>query len=132
MAQVTVMGGLPSMAADERSGSRRADGTLAAEGLTAGASARSTAVMSTYAEGLERLAAQAADRCTSCGKCFEVCPTAREAGLDAGTAHQRVSELLALTRTGGPAAQELQSWLNACDGSARCSDACPEEINVRQ
>ena len=23
-------------------------------------------------------------------------------------------------------------WLNACDGSARCTDACPEDINVRQ
>src|SRR6266404_8792678 len=88
--------------------------------------------MSAYAERLEALAAQAAERCTGCGKCFEVCPTAREAGLDAGGAVQRVGELLALTRTGGPAAEGLQKWLGACDGSARCSAACPEEINVRQ
>jgi len=88
--------------------------------------------MSAYADRLEALAADAADRCTSCGKCFEVCPTASEIGLDAGEAKARVGELLALTRYGGPAAAPLHKWLNACDGSARCSDACPEDINVRQ
>jgi Fe-S oxidoreductase len=88
--------------------------------------------MSAYAERLQQLAASAADRCTGCGKCFEVCPTAREVGLDAGEARTRVGELLALTREGGAAADGLLAWLNACDGSARCSDACPEAINVRQ
>jgi Fe-S oxidoreductase len=88
--------------------------------------------MSAYAERLEALAADAADRCTGCGKCFEVCPTAREIGLDAGEAKIRVAELSALTVNGGQAADGLQKWLNACDGSARCTDACPEGINVRQ
>ena len=88
--------------------------------------------MSAYADRLEALAAEAADRCTGCGKCFEVCPTAREIGLDAGEAKARVGELLALTQDGGGAADGLQKWLNACDGSARCTDACPEGINVRQ
>ncbi|HEY6717023.1 MAG TPA: (Fe-S)-binding protein, partial [Reyranella sp.] len=87
--------------------------------------------MSAYAERLEALAAEAADRCTTCGKCFEVCPTAREAGLDANQAVQRVGELKALTLGGAPA-DGLQKWLGACDGSARCSAACPEDINVRQ
>jgi Fe-S oxidoreductase len=80
---------------------------------------------------LEVLAAEAADRCTSCGTCFEVCPTAREIGMDVAGAKDRVGELLALTRGEAPA-ESLQNWLNACDGSARCSAACPEEINVRQ
>jgi len=88
--------------------------------------------MSAYADRLEALVAEAADRCTGCGKCFEVCPTAREIGLDAGEARARVGELSALTLNGGPAADGLQKWLDACDGSARCSDACPEGINVRQ
>src|SRR3954468_4682158 len=87
--------------------------------------------LSAYAERLEALAADAADRCTGCGKCFEVCPTAREIGLDAGQAKARVAELGALTRGAAPT-EGLQKWLNACDGSARCSDACPEAINVRQ
>ena len=59
--------------------------------------------MSAYADRLEALAAEAADRCTGCGKCFEVCPTAREIGLDAGEAKIRVAELSSLTH-GGPAA----------------------------
>lgn len=88
--------------------------------------------MSTYADRLEEIVAEAADRCTSCGKCFEVCPTAREIGMDVGAAATRVGELLSLTKEGGEAAPDLSKWLNACDGSARCSDACPEGINVRQ
>jgi Fe-S oxidoreductase len=89
-------------------------------------------VVSAYADRLEALASDAADRCTGCGKCFEVCPTAREGGLDSGEAKTRVGELLALTRQAGLAAEGLQKWLNACDGSAQCSAACPEDINVRQ
>jgi Fe-S oxidoreductase len=88
--------------------------------------------MSSYADRLEQIANQAADRCTTCGKCFDVCPTAREVGLESSQGTARVDELLSLTRAGGPAAVELLKWLNACDGSARCSDACPESINVRQ
>ena len=88
--------------------------------------------MSAYADRLEALAAAAADRCTTCGKCFEACPTARESGLDAGDAVQRVGELVVLTRNGGVAAPLLDKWLGACDGSAQCSAACPEDINVRQ
>jgi Fe-S oxidoreductase len=81
---------------------------------------------------LQALASAAADRCTGCGRCFEVCPTARESGLDSGEAKQRVAELSALTREGDRAAAGLEKWLSACDGSARCSAACPEGINVRQ
>lgn len=88
--------------------------------------------MVAYAERLEALVAQAADRCTTCGKCFEACPTARESGLDMTRGVARVGELIALTQLGGGAAPDLQRWLNACDGSAQCTAACPEEINVRQ
>jgi Fe-S oxidoreductase len=89
--------------------------------------------VSAYADRLEALVVDAADRCTACGKCFEVCPTAREIGLDAGEAKVRVGELMALTQNAGSEpAPGLFRWLNACDGSARCSDACPEGINVRQ
>ena len=87
--------------------------------------------MSSYAERLETLAAEAADRCTGCGACFEACPTAREIGLDAAASRERVGELRALTRGDAPA-DLLQRWLEACDGSARCTAACPEDINVRQ
>ena len=89
--------------------------------------------MSAYADRLEALASESADRCTECGKCFEVCPTARESGLDASEAKTRIGELIVLTRQAEAAAADgLQKWLNACDGSAQCTAACPEDINVRQ
>jgi len=106
------------------------DVSVAAEALDCGPTHEEIGV-SAYADRLEALAAEAADRCTGCGKCFEVCPTAREIGLDAGEAKTRVGELTALTRGAAPA-ESLQKWLNACDGSARCTAACPEDINVRQ
>src|SRR5262249_15990298 len=43
-----------------------------------------------------------------------------------------VGGLLPVTRRGGPAPAGRLGWLTACDGSARCSAACPEGINVRQ
>ncbi|MBS0540250.1 MAG: (Fe-S)-binding protein, partial [Proteobacteria bacterium] len=88
--------------------------------------------MSAYADRLEALAADAADRCTGCAKCFEACPTARESGMDMGQGKARVAELIALTRQASATAEGLQQWLNACDGSAQCNAACPEDINVRQ
>lgn len=87
--------------------------------------------MSSYAERLETLVREAADRCTGCGACFAACPTAREIGLDAGLAKERVGDLVALTAGAAPT-DDLQRWLGACDGSARCTAACPEDINVRQ
>ncbi|MCA0305060.1 MAG: (Fe-S)-binding protein [Proteobacteria bacterium] len=87
--------------------------------------------MSSYAERLETLANEAADRCTGCGACFAACPTAREIGLDPGPARERVGDLVALTRGAAPG-DDLQRWLGACDGSARCTASCPEGINVRQ
>ena len=87
--------------------------------------------VSAYVDRLEALASEAADRCTSCGKCFEVCPTAREVRLDPAEARTQVGDLIALSR-GTAATDGLMKWLSACDGSARCSEACPEGINVRQ
>src|SRR5471032_2030900 len=113
----------------------QADVSVAAEALVSRRIPEEVA-LSAYADRLEALASEAADRCTKCGKCFEVCPTAREVGMEAGEAKTRVGELIALTRRASDmaaaAADGLQKWLNACDGSAQCTAACPEDINVRQ
>src|SRR5882672_3145154 len=87
--------------------------------------------MTTYADQLDAIVASAAERCTTCGKCAEICPTARESGLDTSDAPALVRGLMAITRgegDGGPTAR----WLAGCDGSAQCSAICPEGINVRQ
>ncbi|HUZ75544.1 MAG TPA: (Fe-S)-binding protein [Stellaceae bacterium] len=70
-------------------------------------------------------------RCTSCGKCLEACPTAAEIGLDKGAASAITGELARLTAGAGDAPLATQ-WVEACNGSAQCTAACPEGINVRQ
>ncbi|MBL8674006.1 MAG: (Fe-S)-binding protein, partial [Rhodospirillales bacterium] len=87
--------------------------------------------MTAYADQLDSVVARAASACVSCGACFEACPTAREIGMARDGAVARVGELKALA-AGEAAAPELTRWLDACDGSGRCVDACPENINVRQ
>ena len=93
--------------------------------------------MSTYAERLEALAADAADRCTTCGKCFEVCPTAREVGLDIGQAVQRVGELKAadLGRGAGGRPAEVAERLRWQRALQRCLPGgyqCPPVGDHRQ
>ena len=87
--------------------------------------------MSDLAATFDSLAEDAMARCTTCGRCAEVCPTAREAGIDTSDPQGMVANLMALTRDGGVEGH-ARDWVMACDGSGQCSAVCPEEINVRQ
>jgi heterodisulfide reductase subunit D len=87
--------------------------------------------VSDIATWVDKIVEQATERCTICGKCAAVCPTAQEIGLDLGAPEILVRGLIALSRdgdSGGDAAR----WVAACDQSGQCSAACPEGINVRQ
>jgi heterodisulfide reductase subunit D len=53
--------------------------------------------MSSYEAYLDGVGRDAMDRCTSCGKCVEVCPTAAEIGLDRTASVRIVEELKAVT-----------------------------------
>jgi heterodisulfide reductase subunit D len=86
--------------------------------------------MDDYLHYLARTEAEHLARCTTCGKCVEACPTASLAGLDKARAKEIAQGLRALTE-GGPS-DEAGRWVEACNGSAQCSAACPEGINVRQ
>ena len=67
--------------------------------------------------------------CTSCGKCFEVCPMTQYSGQltgqPGGTVVAGVLELLR-GNGGTPAAVE---WTRVCTQSATCIPACPENVN---
>jgi Fe-S oxidoreductase len=77
-----------------------------------------------------RTTADAATRCTRCGKCVEACPTASLIGLDKSAAPAIAAGLVTLAEDA--AAPEARRWVEACNGSGQCSAACPEGINVRQ
>ena len=71
------------------------------------------------------------DRCTRCGKCVEVCPTAAPAGIDTSEPATIVGDVLDILRGGGDPASRGARWANACTGSGHCLSACDDGINPR-
>jgi Fe-S oxidoreductase len=71
------------------------------------------------------------DRCTRCGKCVEVCPTAIPAGIDKTDPAGIVRDVLEILRGGGDRTTRGARWANACTGSGQCIAACDDGINPR-
>ena len=70
------------------------------------------------------------DACTRCGKCVEVCPSARPAGITDADPGTVISGVIELVRTGdGPEAS--RRWASACTLSGACIEACDEAVNPR-
>jgi heterodisulfide reductase subunit D len=84
----------------------------------------------TFAQALETRAQDVLDRCTSCGKCFEVCPMPAPAGLSSAHARDVVANVLDIIR-GGRGSPEAERWAQVCSGSGNCIPACPESVNPR-
>jgi Fe-S oxidoreductase len=83
---------------------------------------------------LKEFQAQEAQRilsaCTSCGKCYEVCPMARYSAHPATDGKDVVPGVLAVLRgeAGGAAAL---GWIAVCTRSGVCVPACPEAVDPR-
>jgi heterodisulfide reductase subunit D len=71
------------------------------------------------------------DRCTRCGKCVEVCPTAEPAGIDTREPTAIVGDVLEILRGGGDAESRGARWASTCTGSGRCISACDDGVNPR-
>ncbi len=84
----------------------------------------------TFAEALEARTREVLDRCTRCGKCFEVCPMTAPAGIADRKGPDIVGGVLNLIQ-GGTAAPEAERWAQVCSGSGSCIPACPEAVNPR-
>jgi heterodisulfide reductase subunit D len=84
----------------------------------------------TFAEALEDRVQDVLDRCTSCGRCYEVCPMTGPAGLPDAAGPNVVGNVLSILRNerGSP---ESERWAQVCSGSGNCIPACPESINPR-
>ena len=78
---------------------------------------------------IERNIGRTLDDCTTCGKCFDICPmTAYSDKLAGKTGGEVVAGVLGILRgTGGT--PEAVEWTRLCTQSACCIPACPENIN---
>jgi heterodisulfide reductase subunit D len=70
-------------------------------------------------------------RCSRCGRCVEVCPTAGPAGIDTRDPAAIVGDVLALLRGAGDRQSRGARWAETCTGSGRCLTACEDGVNPR-
>lgn len=68
------------------------------------------------------------ERCTACGKCVEVCPSSGFLQLEGDGPEAVAAGIIGLLRNGAPSAAATR-FIDACSGSARCRDVCPEGID---
>jgi Fe-S oxidoreductase len=70
------------------------------------------------------------DACTRCGKCVEVCPSVKPAGIADTQPEDIIGGILDLVRTGdGPEAS--RKWAASCMLSGECIKACDYGVNPR-
>jgi heterodisulfide reductase subunit D len=70
------------------------------------------------------------DACTRCGKCVEVCPSVKPAGIADASSTDIISGILDMVRTGeGPEAS--RKWAASCMLSGECIKACDDGVNPR-
>ncbi|MBR1148857.1 (Fe-S)-binding protein [Bradyrhizobium sp. AUGA SZCCT0431] len=68
--------------------------------------------------------------CTRCGKCVEVCPSVKPAGIAATSSDEIISGMLDIVRSGdGPEAS--RKWAASCMRSGECIKACDYGVNPR-
>jgi heterodisulfide reductase subunit D len=70
------------------------------------------------------------DACTRCGKCVEVCPSVKPAGISDASSEDIISGVLDILRSGnGPEAS--RRWAASCMLSGECIKACDDGVNPR-
>ena len=88
-------------------------------------------VMETVFErALATRTAEMIDACTRCGKCVEICPMAKPAGVGNAAPESVISGVLDIVRTGdGPMASKV--WAKGCALTGDCIAACDQAVNPR-
>jgi heterodisulfide reductase subunit D len=70
------------------------------------------------------------EACTRCGKCVEVCPMAKPAGVGDAAPESVIAGVLDIVRSGdGPLASK--AWAKGCTLTGDCITACDEAVNPR-
>src|SRR5262245_41322305 len=70
------------------------------------------------------------DACTRCGKCVEVCPSVRPAGIVDASPKDIISGVLDILRT-GQGHEASHKWATSCMLSGDCIKACDYGVNPR-
>ena len=70
------------------------------------------------------------DACTRCGKCVEVCPSVKPAGIADASSTDIISGILDMVRT-GEAPEASRKWAASCMLSGECIKACDDGVNPR-
>jgi len=86
---------------------------------------------SEFVQGLGARVDEILARCSACGRCVEVCPTAGPAGIDRSTPRTIVTDVLGILRDGGDPASRGARWAETCTGSGACLTACDDGVNPR-
>jgi Fe-S oxidoreductase len=84
-----------------------------------------------FVQGLGARADEILERCSACGRCVEVCPTAGPAGIDRSAPDAIVTDVLAILRGDGDPASLGARWAETCTGSGACLTACDDGVNPR-
>ena len=80
-------------------------------------------------EYVDATIASTLDRCTQCGRCYDVCPMPEYSGMLSGEpALGVVADVLGVLRR-EPASARALEWIRICTQSASCIPACPEGVN---
>jgi Fe-S oxidoreductase len=71
-----------------------------------------------------------ADACTRCGKCVEVCPSVRPAGIENAAPADVIGGVIDILR-GGSGSEASRLWAQSCTMSGECVRACDYGVNPR-
>ena len=83
-----------------------------------------------FETALDRRVENMLDACTRCGKCVEVCPSVKPAGIADAKSEAIIGGIIDIVRTGeGPEAS--RQWAASCMLSGECIKACDEGVNPR-
>ncbi len=84
-----------------------------------------------YREFMEHRIARITEACTACGKCFEVCPMTVYGDFE-GADPEGVTRGVVDIINGRPHSPEAEQWVEMCQKSGVCIEACPEDVNPRE
>jgi Fe-S oxidoreductase len=83
-----------------------------------------------FEAALDGRVADMLDACTRCGKCVEVCPSVKPAGIAEASSEDIIGGVLDIVRSGdGPEAS--RRWAASCMLSGECIKACDYGVNPR-